>query len=362
MKKKSRIYRDLMSGVSHFIPFVVAGGVLISFAFLFDAKNAGLPTFGATTAIPAWLLNIGGLAIGLMLPILAGYIAYSIADRPGLLAGMVAGLLAKNGGSGFLGAIAGGFAAGYIIMLLRYLSKGLPRAFEGAKTLIIFPILGVLLTGLAMIPVNYVVVPINNFMTGILQSLSTGSAVVLGAVLGAMIAFDMGGPVNKTAYLFAVASLTSATGATVPSIAMGAVGCSAICISSSCALATVLFPKKFSPELRDAGKPAWIMGFSFIAEGAIPFAIENPKVVIPSIVTGTAIAGGLAGLFKLTLSAPIGGIFTLPLVNNIPLYLLCAVIGTVVGAIMIGALSKDYVPEQDDEEDLLPGESLNPIA
>ncbi|MEA4812815.1 MAG: PTS fructose transporter subunit IIC [Anaerolineaceae bacterium] len=350
MKKKSRVYRDLMSGVSHFIPFIVAGGVLISFAFLFDAKNASLPTFGTTTAVPAWLLNVGVLAMGLMLPILAGYIAYSISDRPGLLAGMVAGLLAKDGGSGFLGAILGGFAAGYVIKLLRYITRGLPRSFEGAKTLIVFPIFGVILTALVMIPVNYVVVPINSFMNGILQSLSTGSAVILGAVLGAMIAFDMGGPINKAAYLFAVASLTSATGTTAPSIAMGAVGCSAMCISSSCALATILFPKKFSPELKEAGKPAWIMGASFIAEGAIPFAVENPKVVIPSIVTGTALAGALAGLFKLTLTAPIGGIFTLPLVNNIPLYLLCAVIGTIVGALMIGLLSKDYVPDIDEEE------------
>ncbi len=350
MKSKSPIYRHVMSGVTHFIPFIVSGGVLISFAFLFDVKNSGTATFGATNPISAWLLNIGALAIGLMLPILAGYIAYSIADRPGLLAGMVAGLLAKNAGSGFLGAIAGGFAAGYIINLLKSATKGLPRSFEGAKTLIIFPVVGVILTGLAMILVNFVVNPINTTLNSLLQNLSQGSAIVLGAVIGAMLAFDMGGPVNKVAYLFAVASLTSQAGTTAPSIAMGAAGCSGMTISTSCALATFLFPKKFSQELKDAGKAALIMGLSYIGEGAIPFAIEHPKEVLPSIITGAAVAGALSGLLRLTLTAPIGGIFTLPLTRYILLYLLCFAIGTLVSTFMMGTMLKEYVEVKEDEE------------
>ena len=347
MKSKNNVYRDVMSGVSHFIPFVVAGGVLISFAFLFDAGNASEATFGSSNVVSAWLLNIGGIAMGLMLPILAGYIAFSIADRPGLLAGMVAGMLASNGGSGFLGAIVGGFVAGYVIHLLKSITKNLPRSFEGAKTLIIFPVVGVILTALVMIVVNMVVGPINIFFNGFLQNLSEGSAIILGAVIGAMLAVDMGGPINKVAYLFSVASLTGAAGTTIPSIAMGAAGCSAMTISTSCALATVLFPKKFTQQLKDAGKAAWIMGLSFIAEGAIPFAIEHPKEVIPSIVTGAAVAGALSGLFGLTLTAPIGGVFTLPLTNNILLYLLCFVIGTLVSSFMMGALLKNHTEDEE---------------
>lgn len=351
MKRKSSLYRDVMSGVSHFIPFIVAGGVLISFAFLFDAQNAGTATFGATNPISAWLLDIGGLAMGLMLPILSGYIAYSIADRPGLLAGMVAGLLAKDGGSGFLGAIVGGLAAGYIIKLLKNATKSLPRSFEGAKTLIIFPVIGVLLTGLVMIGVNFVVTPLVTVLNNFLQNLNEGSAVLLGAVIGAMLAFDMGGPVNKVAYLFAVASLTSQAGTTIPSVAMGAAGCSGMTISTSCFLATVLFPKKFSQQLKDSGKAALIMGLSYIGEGAIPFAIEHPKEVIPSIMTGAAVAGALSGLLKLTLTAPIGGIFTLPLTNNILLYLLCFAIGTLVSTFMMGTLLKEHVEVEGQDEE-----------
>ncbi len=339
---RKAIYRHLMSGVSFFIPFIVAGGVLISFAFLFDAANSGTATFGATNSVSAWLLNVGAVTIGLMLPILGGYIAYSIADRPGLLAGMVVGLLARDGGSGFLGTIAGAFLAGWIINLLKKATKGLPRSFEGAKTLIIYPVVGTILVGLGMIAINAFVTPLNNAVNGFLQSLSTGNAALLGAVIGAMAAFDVGGPVNKAAYLFSVATLTAADGTAVPSVAMGSIGAAAFAISGGCALATFLFPKKFSPELRDAGKPAAIMGLSFIAEGAIPFVIAQPKVVLPSIMIGAAVGGALAGMFGITLSAPIGGIFTIPLVNNIGLYLLFGAIGTVVAAVLMGTLLKDY--------------------
>ena len=348
MKKSNAVYRHLMSGVSHFIPFIVAGGMLIAFAFLFDAANASAPTFGTTNPISAWLLNVGVLAIGLMLPILAGYIAYSIADRPGILPGMVVGLLARDAGSGFIGALAGGFLAGYVVLGLKTLTKSLPRSFEGVKTLIIYPVLGTALVALGMIVINSFVTPVNNAMNAFLQNLSTGSAVVLGAVLGAMAAFDMGGPVNKTAYLFCVASLTGPDGATVASPAMGMIGAAGFTISSSCAVATFLFPKKFSQELRDAGKAAMVMGLTFIAEGSIPFVIAHPKQVWPAIMTGAAVAGGLAGLAGITLTAPIGGIFTLPLVNKIGLYLLFSVIGTLVSALMMGFTLKPHVEEMDD--------------
>lgn len=345
MKWWNTPYRHLMSGVSSFIPFIVAGGVLISFAFLFDAANASTATFGTTNPVSAWLLDLGGKIIGLMLPILAGYIAYSIADKPGLLVGMAGGLVALAGGSGFIGAIIAGFAGGYLTVLLRWLTKKLPRAFEGVRVLIVYPIVGAVLIGLAMIPVNLLVTPLNAVLTSFLTSLSSGSAVVLGIVLGLMIAFDMGGPVNKVAYLFSVSTLTAADGSTIASAPMGMIAAGAFAISGGCALATFLFRKKFSPELRDAGKAAAIMGLTFIGEGAIPFAIAHPTRVIPSIMTGSAVGAGLAGLFGITLSAPIGGVFTIPLINNIPLYLLAGAIGTAVSAVMMGLLLKPYTPE-----------------
>jgi fructose PTS system EIIBC or EIIC component len=348
MSRSNAVYRHLMSGVSYFIPFIVAGGVLISFAFLFDAGNASTATFGTTNPVSAWLLNLGVLAIGMMLPILGGYIAYSIADRPGLVAGVVVGLLAKAAGSGFIGTVAGGFLAGYIVLGLKNLTKGLPRSFEGARTLIIYPVLGSVLVGLGMIVVNAFVTPVNNAMNAFLQNLSTGNAVLLGAVVGAMAAFDMGGPVNKAAYLFCVATLTGPDGTTVASPAMGMIGAAGFTISSSCAVATFLFPKKFSEELRDAGKAAMVMGLSFIAEGAIPFVIAHPKQVLPSIMTGAAVAGALAGMAGITLTAPIGGIFTIPLVNKIGLYLLFSIIGTFVSALMMGFMLKPHVEEMDE--------------
>lgn len=349
MNSSNAVYRHMMSGVSYFIPFIVAGGMLISFAFLFDAGNAGTATFGVTNPVSAWLLNIGVLAIGMMLPILGGYIAYSIGDRPALLPGVVVGLLAKEGGSGFIGAVIGGFLAGYLVLALKTLLKGLPRSFEGAKTLIVYPVVGTVLVALGMIAINMFVTPINEAMTSFLQNLSTGNAILLGAVVGAMAAFDMGGPVNKAAYLFCVATLTAPDGSTVASPAMGMIGAAGFTISSSCALATFLFPKKFSEELRDAGKAATVMGLSFIAEGAIPFVIAHPKQVLPSIMTGAAVAGALAGAAGITLSAPIGGIFTIPLVNNIWLYLLFSVIGTLVSALMMGFMLKPHVEEATAE-------------
>lgn len=348
MKSSNAIYRHLMSGVSYFIPFIVAGGMLISFAFLIDAGNASTPTFGATNPVSAWLLTIGSEAMSMMLPVLAGYIAFSIADRPGLVPGIVVGLLARTAGSGFIGAIAGGFLAGYVVIGLKALVKGLPRSFDGVKVLIIYPVLGTVVAALGMIAVNAFVTPVNSAMNNFLMNLSHGNAVILGAVIGAMAAFDMGGPVNKAAYLFCVATLTAPDGSVIASPAMGMIGAAGFTISSSCALATFLFPKKFSPDLRNAGKAATVMGLTFIAEGSIPFVIAHPKQVWPSIITGAAVAGALAGLAGITLSAPIGGVFTLPLVNKILLYLLVSVVGTLVSTMMMGFMLKPHTEEVED--------------
>lgn len=349
MAKKNNIYKHLMTGVSYFLPFVVAGGVILSLAFLFDAGNAGTATFGASNEISKWLMQVGSDAFSFMLPILGGYIAYSIADRPGLLPGMVVGLMSNSGGSGFFGALAGGFLAGYAVLYLKKFSSGLPRAFEGAKTLILYPVIGTLIAALCMIAVNSVVSPINEFITNFLQDLSGANVIVLGALIGGMVAVDMGGPINKTAYLFSVASLTAADGSAVASVIMASCACAGMTISTSCALATTLFPKKFNKELKEAGKAAYVMGASFIAEGAIPFVIAKPKVVLPSIVTGAAVAGALSAFFNITITAPIGGIFTIPLTNNIPLYLISFVIGTLVSTFMIGFLAKNEEIEEITE-------------
>ncbi len=332
---RKKIYQDLMTGVSYFLPFVVGGGILIALAFIIDVQNASLESFGATTQISAWFLDVGGIAMGLMLPILAGYIAYSIADRPGLLVGIVSGTLAQNGGSGFLGAILAGFIAGYVIEFLKKLSKGLPRTLEGIKTLLIYPILGLLIASVLMIGVNAVVTPINEGLTNFLNSISGTSSILIGAVIGAMLALDLGGPINKTAYLFSVSTLTTATGAPTASVIMAAAGSSAMVVSTSVAVAATLFPKKFSPQLRAARTGAYIMGLAFFVEGAIPFVIAKPKQILPSLVVGAAVTGAITAALGITLAAPIGGLETLPLVSNIPLYLLSFVIGTAVAVAMI---------------------------
>lgn len=345
-KLRSEIYKHIMTGVSYFLPFVIAGGMFMSFAFLFDASNAGTETYGSSHPVSAWLLETGQFAFSFMLPILAGYIAFSIADRPGLLPGVVVGLIAQEGGSGFIGALIGGFLAGYVIHWLKKSTSKIPRTFEATKTMIIFPIIGLLLAALSMIAINAVVEPLNQFLTSALKNLSGTSSILLGAVIGGMLAFDMGGPVNKTAYLFSVASLTAADGSATSSIVMASAACSGMTISTSCALATTLFPKKFNENLREAGKAAYVLGASYIAEGAIPFVIQKPKQILPSIITGAAVAGALVAAFGITISAPIGGVFTIPLTSNIPLYILSFVIGTLVSTLMMGLLlRKNSAPQ-----------------
>lgn len=330
-----KAYTHLMSGVSYFLPFVIAGGLFIAFAFLVDAQNAALPTFGSTTMVPKWLLDIGIIAMSLMLPMLAGYIGYSIGDRPAILLGMVSGIMVRDNGAGFLGAIAVGFASGYVILLLKKTCAKLPRSLEGTKTLLIYPIVGIIMIGLIAQGVIFIVKPINEAMTSFLQNLSGTNAVLLGALIGGMLAFDLGGPVNKAAYLFAAASLTAADGSIAPTIVMASAGASGMVVSTSCAVAATLFPKKFTKNLLDSRVAAYIMGFSFIAEGGIPFVIYKPKVVLPALVIGSAVTGGLVAFFGITLGAPVGGLATLPLVSNIPLYLLSFIIGVAVSVSII---------------------------
>lgn len=350
MFKKLNLYKHLMSGVSYMLPFVVSGGIIMAFAYLFDMSNAGTATFGSTNPISAWLLSTGSLAFSFMLPVMAGYIAYSVANRPAILPGFLVGSLSSSGGSGFIGAIIAGLLVGFIMKWLRKITKGLPASFEGTKTLIIFPVFGTLIAGGLMIVINSVVSPINMWMTEFLQNLSGANIVLLGALIGGMVAVDMGGPINKTAYLFSVATLTAADGSSQASVIMACCGAAGMTISTSCALASTIFPKKFNKELRDAGKAAYVMGLSFIAEGAIPFVAAKPKAVLPSIVTGAAVAGGLTGFFGVTLSAPIGGIFTVPLTSNIILYLVAFLIGTAVSTAMIGFLAKDEEEPDESEE------------
>lgn len=342
--KNNKIYQHLMTGVSYFLPFVIGGGILTALAYLFDANNAGAESFGSSTALSAWLLEIGGMGMGLMFPIMGAYIAYSIADKPAILPGMIAGMLAREGGSGFIGAILAGFIAGYIVLMLVKMTRGFPRSLEGIKTLLIYPIIGLLLAALSMLVVNLVVEPIDTGLTNMLESLSGTSAILIGAIVGLMLAVDMGGPINKTAYLFAVSTLTNAAGNPEPSVIMAAAGSSAMVVSTSCAVAATLFSKKFSPMLRSAKTGAYIMGLSFFVEGAIPYVIAKPKKILPALIIGSAITGAITAGLGITLSAPIGGVETLPLVSSIPLYLLSFVIGTTAAVTII------YFATRNDED------------
>lgn len=341
-----KIYNHLMSGVSYFLPFVVGGGIMLACAYLFDFANASSATFGSSNAFVSWLNQIGGLAMGFMFPVMGAYIAYSIADRPGLLVGMVAGSLASSGGSSFLGAVVGGFVAGYIIVGLKKLTAKMPRSLEGIKTLLIFPIIGLALVSVAMLGVNSIVAPINTFITNLLTSLSGVNAALLGAVIGVMLAADLGGPINKAAYLFSVATLTAADGTTVPSVIMASCGCSAMVISTACGVACTLFPKKFSESLRGAKTSAYIMGLAFFVEGAIPFVADRPKKILPSLCVGAAVTGAMVAALGVTLQAPIGGLETILLVSNIPLYLLSFVVGVAVAVVMIYLLIRNE-PDQE---------------
>lgn len=331
------IYKHLMSGVSNMLPFVVGGGILIaiSFMFGFNAFNPDDPSFHP---IAEALMTIGGgNAFGLMVPVLAGFIAMSIADRPGFAAGMVGGMLASTGGAGFLGGLVAGFLAGYLVVGLKKLFASLPSSLEGIKTILIYPLLGIALTGFIMLfVINKPVGALNTAISEWLSGLGTGNAILLGIILGLMMAFDMGGPVNKAAYVFGTGLL--ANGVYEPMAAIMAAG---MVPPLGIAIATTIFKKKFSQQDREAGKVNYIMGLSFITEGAIPFAAADPLRVIPSIMAGSAVTGALSMMFSIGLRAPHGGVFVIPLVDgNWFLYLLAVVIGAIVSAVLMGILKK----------------------
>ena len=339
-----KIYTQLMNGVSHMLPFVVGGGILIAIAFLIDGLNVdinALPAdqrsnFGTITPIAAMFKNIGGVAFGLMLPVLAGFIGMAIGDRPALALGFVGGMLAANGKSGFLGALVAGFLAGYLIVGLRKICDKLPDAVEKLAPVLIYLVVGILIMGLAM---NFVVEPImggintglNNFLSGMGDS----SRVVLGLILGGMMAIDMGGPFNKAAYVFGTAAIAAGNYDIMAAVMIG--GMTPPC---AIALATLLFKNKFTKEERDAGPTNFIMGLAFITEGAIPFAASDPLHVLPSCIIGSALAGALSMAFHCTLMAPHGGIFVFPVVGNALMYLVALAAGTVVSALLLGVLKK----------------------
>lgn len=327
-----QIYKHLMNGVSHMLPFVIGGGILIALAFLFDTLDPANPkNFGSGNPLSAFLMQIGGASFGFMLPVLAGYIAMSIADRPGLVAGFVGGLLANQGGSGFLGALIAGFAAGYLVLLVKKLVSGLPQALEGTKPVLFYPVLGVLFIGLAItFVINPPVSALNHWLMDSLQSMGTTSRVLLGLIFGAMMSVDMGGPVNKAAYVIGTGALaTGEYGIMAAVMAGGMVPPLAI------ALCTTFFPSRFTEAERKSGITNYIMGLSFITEGAIPFAAADPVRVLPACIIGAGIAGALSMFFECTLRAPHGGIFVVPTIGNPLLYLASIAIGSVVACIIL---------------------------
>lgn len=338
--KESRggVYKHLMNGVSNMLPFVVGGGILIALSFMFGF-NAFNPEDPSYHPIAKALMDIGGGsgAFGLLVPVLAGFIALSIADRPGFAPGMVGGLLAATGGAGFLGGLVAGFLAGYLVLGLKKLFSGLPTSLEGIKTILLYPLFGIALTGFIMLfLVNKPVGALNQAITDWLSGLGTGNAVLLGIVLGLMMSFDMGGPVNKAAYVFGTGLL--ANGVYEPMAAIMAAG---MVPPLGIAIATTFFKNKFSKQDQDAGKACYIMGLSFITEGAIPFAAADPLRVIPSAMAGSAVTGGLSMMFDIGLRAPHGGLFVVPLVDGSWLLYLAAILaGAVVTAVLLGILKK----------------------
>ncbi|HFI0832521.1 TPA: fructose-specific PTS transporter subunit EIIC [Streptococcus suis] len=357
-------YKHLMSGVSQMLPFVIGGGILIALAFLFD-NLLGVPSdqlgnLGSYNEIAAMFMKIGGAAFGFMLPLLAGYIAYSIAEKPGLVAGFVAGAIASSGlafgkipyaaggeetlalagvSSGFLGALVGGFLAGGVVLVLRNALRNMPKSLQGLNAILLLPLLGTAITGFLMFFVNIPMAAINTGMNNFLAGLEGSSAILLGLVLGGMMAVDMGGPVNKAAYVFGTGTL-AATVADGGSVAMAAVMAGGMVPPLAVFVATLLFKNKFTQEERNSGLTNIVMGLSFITEGAIPFGAADPARAIPSFIAGSALAGALVGLSGIQLMAPHGGIFVIALTSNPLLYILYVLIGAVVSGVLYGALRK----------------------
>ena len=340
-----QIYKHLMNGVSHMLPFVIGGGILIAIAFLIDGFAVDLNSlpfdersnFGTITPMAAMFKSIGGVAFGFMLPILAGFIAMSIADRPGLAVGFVGGAIAANGTSGFLGALVAGFVAGYLVRLLKKLFEKLPEGLEGIKPMLLYPVIGIFLIGVIM---TYVVEPpigaLNVMINNGLNSMNGAKAILLGALLGGMMSVDMGGPVNKAAYVFGTASIAAGNYNIMAAVMVGG-----MVPPLAIALATMFFKNKFTEEERKAGPTNIVMGLSFISEGAIPFAASDPLRVLPSCIIGSAVAGALSMAFNCTLMAPHGGIFVFLTVGHPLLYLISLSVGSVVGCVILGLLKKD---------------------
>ncbi len=337
-----KAYKHLMNGVSHMLPFVIGGGILIALAFLFDMGAAGTAQFGSSTPLAKFFKDVGGLAFSFMMPMLAGFIAASIADRPGLLVGFVAGAMAANGGSGFFGALVGGFAAGYLILGLKKALGFLPDSLENLKPILLYPVLGLMIMGALMVLIiNPVMSAVNQWVNGGLTSMSGGSKVLLGLVLGGMMSIDFGGPLNKAAYVFGTASLAGADGQAVSSPFMASVMIGGMVPPLAIAVACRMFPKKFTEQQRNSSLTNFVMGLSFITEGAIPFAAEDPSRVIPACCIGAAVAGALSMVFGCTIPAPHGGIFVFGVVHNWPMYLVSLAVGTGVGAVLLGVLKKN---------------------
>ena len=343
-----QLYKHLMNGVSHMLPFVIGGGILIAIAFLLDDYSIDPSNFGMNTPVAAWFKTIGGAAFGFMLPILAGFIAQSIADRPGLAVGFVGGALAASGAtfanpggavpSAFLGALVAGFAAGYFMKWLEKLCDKLPQSLEGIKPVLIYPLCGITVIGIVMCAINPIVGALNAWISGVLTGMGTTSLIPLGIILGAMMATDMGGPLNKAAYVFGTAALAEQN--EVGWMIMAAVMVGGMVPPIAIALATLIFPKKFTVAERKAGPVNFIMGFCFITEGAIPYAAADPLHVIPSLMVGSGVAGALSMAFRCTLMAPHGGIFVFPVVGHWALYLVALAVGSVVSCLLLGLLKK----------------------
>lgn len=356
-----QFYKHLMNGVSHMLPFVVGGGILIALAFLFDDYKINPANFGMNTPLAAFFKTVGNQAFGFMLPVLAGYIAMSIADRPGLAVGFVGGVIASAGytfnnlmnfsqsspvSAGFLGALLAGFVGGYLVLLLKKVFSYLPDALEGIKPVLLFPVFGILLIGLIMISINPIVGSINIGLNNFLASMSGTSKILLGTVLGAMMAIDMGGPFNKAAYVFGTAQLTVVNAGPEQFAIMAAVMIGGMVPPLAIALATTFFKNRFSESERKSGLVNYVMGLSFITEGAIPFAAADPLHVIPACVIGSGLSGALSMAFGCGLRAPHGGIFVLPTIINPFMYLVALIVGSVVGAILLAILKKPLKKEQ----------------
>ena len=341
-----QIYKHLMNGVSHMLPFVIGGGILIALAFLLDDYSIDPSNFGKNTPLAAYLKTIGEQAFGMMLPILAGFIAMSIADRPGLAVGLVAGLIAKMGSTfanpaggdvnaGFLGALFAGFAGGYLVLGLKKLFSKLPKSLEGIKPVLLYPVIGIFLAAVVTTFINPYMGMINDGLTHFLNGMGGTSRVMLGMILGGMMSIDMGGPFNKAAYVFGTAQLAEGNFEVMAAVMAGG-----MVPPLAIALCTTFFKKKFTEKERQSGVVNYVMGLSFITEGAIPFAAQDPLRVIPSCLIGSAIAGGLSMAFGCTLRAPHGGLFVLPTIGNPVMYLAAVVIGAVVGCVILGILKK----------------------